>query len=41
MAFRLEEGESWQEKPITKIVLIGKELPEAEIRALLVNQHLT
>lgn len=41
MAFRLEEGECWQEKPITKIVLIGKELPEAEIKALLVNQHLT
>ncbi len=37
MAFRLEEGEVWQGKPMTKIVLIGKDLPEEKIIDLLVH----
>lgn len=36
-AFRVAEGEEWKEEPKTKIVLIGKNLPEKEITALLVE----
>lgn len=39
MAFRLDEGESWKGEPTTKIVLIGQNLPEAEIRALIIGNR--
>ncbi len=37
MAFRLEEGDTWQDQPVTKIVVIGKNLPEEKIREVLVK----
>lgn len=37
MAFRIEEGEEWRNDPATKIVLIGKNLPEKNIREMLIN----
>lgn len=34
MVFKIEEGRNWINQPQTKIVLIGRDLPQKEIRAL-------
>lgn len=39
MAFRLEEGGKWHGRPATKIVLIGKHLPEEEIKEKLIINY--
>ena len=37
MAFRSDEGKDWKDKRQTKLVFIGKDLPEEEIREGLVK----